>query len=477
MLQIAPDGSMTPIAAGFRSPSSFGHNLEGDLFYSENQGDWVGSGGITHVETGDFMGNPAGLRWSGEPGSPVKLTKADIPDTGEPKFEVAKRVPHLKTPAVWFPHTILGISTSAILVDSTRGAFGPFAGQLFVGDQGQSKIMRVYLEKVKGVYQGVVFPFREGFASGVFRQVWGKDGSMYVGQTSRGWPATGKAPYALQRLAWTGKLPFEPLKVEARPDGFEITFTSPVDKTVAANPASYAVSSFTYRYHHIYGSPIIDQLSHQIRAVVVSPDGQSARVVVDSLREGYIHEIRMAGVRSETGEPLLHDFGYYTMNRIPAGERLAVTAAPVAAVSPATTTVVPSAPRVSATPVRALPGKRQVTMPAAWKGKTDQTVTVRGEEGLRLDFANVSDMLHNLVIVRPGSAARVAEASLTLGLEGSALNYVPRTNDVLFHTAIIAPQQSETIYFEAPAATGAYTYICSFPGHAIVMQGTMHVTR
>ena len=66
--------------------------------------------------------------------------------------------------------------------------------------------MRVALEKVNGVYQGAVFPFREGFMSGVFRQVWGKDGSMYVGQTSRGWGATGRAQYGLQRLVWTGKV-------------------------------------------------------------------------------------------------------------------------------------------------------------------------------------------------------------------------------------------------------------------------------
>ena len=216
MLRIGTDGTMTPIAAGFRSPSSFGYNLEGDLFYSENQGDWVGSGSITHVESGDFVGNPTSLRWSGEPESPVKLAISDIPDTGEPKSEIAKRVPRLKTPAVWFPHAILGISTSAILVDSTRGAFGPFAGQLFVGDQGQSKIMRVFLEKVNGVYQGVVFPFREGFASGILRQTWGRDGSMYVGQTSRGWSATGTAPFGLQRLVWTGMMPFEAHRVWAR---------------------------------------------------------------------------------------------------------------------------------------------------------------------------------------------------------------------------------------------------------------------
>ena len=45
---------------------------------------------------------------------------------------------------------------------------GPFEGQMMVGDQGHSKIMRVFQEKVNGVYQGVCFPFREGFASGSF---------------------------------------------------------------------------------------------------------------------------------------------------------------------------------------------------------------------------------------------------------------------------------------------------------------------
>ncbi|MEO8335370.1 MAG: plastocyanin/azurin family copper-binding protein [bacterium] len=487
MLKIDPKGVMTPIAAGFRSPSSFGYNLEGDLFYSENQGDWVGSGGITHVESGDFVGNPMGLKWSGEAGSPVKLTKSDIPDTGEPKFEVAKRVPHLKTPAVWFPHAILGISTSAILVDSTRGAFGPFAGQLFVGDQGQSKIMRVFLEKVNGVYQGVVFPFREGFASGVFREVWGKDGSMYVGQTSRGWGATGKAPYGLQRLVWTGAMPFEPHRVEARPDGFEVTFTAPVDRTIAAQPSSYAVTSFIYKYHHIYGSPVINQMTHAIRGVVVSPDGRSARLLVDSLREGYIFELKMAGVRSESGAPLLHDFGYYTLNQIPRGERVAVSSAPAAVAAPVSPAPTPTEPRAVG---RTTLAKRQTTMPAEWGGRVDQTVSVQGVDGLKfsiasfdvkagarvkLDFVNVSDMLHNVVIVRPGAGTRVADAALTLGLDGTRLNYVPRLDDVLYHTALLEPRTSETIYFVAPASPGNYTFLCTFPGHAATMQGMMRV--
>ena len=267
MIKITPDGKMKPFAAGMRSPAAFSLNDKGDIFYAENQGDWVGSGSITHVEEGDFVGNPASLVWSQLPGSTVKLKKEDIPDTGEPKYDVAKRVPGLKPPSVWFPHTILGISTAGLINYDAKEKMGPFEGQMFVGDQGQSKIMRVYLEKVKGVYQGVVFPFREGFSSGILRLNWGSDGSMFVGMTSRGWGSTGRAEYGLQRMVWNGKTAFEMKTVQAKPDGFEIEFTQPVDEQSARDVASYQISSFTYKYHHNYGSPVINQVTCPIKAI------------------------------------------------------------------------------------------------------------------------------------------------------------------------------------------------------------------
>src|SRR5205823_2665759 len=99
MLKLDSNFKMKPFAAGFRSTAAFALNQDGEIFYSENQGNWVGSGNVTHVEEGDFLGNPKSLRWSGEPGSPVKLKISDIPDNGQPKFDVAKSVPGLKTPS------------------------------------------------------------------------------------------------------------------------------------------------------------------------------------------------------------------------------------------------------------------------------------------------------------------------------------------------------------------------------------------
>jgi glucose/arabinose dehydrogenase len=73
MLRISEDGEMTPVAAGLRSPIGFGLNADGEIFYTENEGDWVGSGWMTHLEPGDFAGNPASLVWSDHPKSPISL--------------------------------------------------------------------------------------------------------------------------------------------------------------------------------------------------------------------------------------------------------------------------------------------------------------------------------------------------------------------------------------------------------------------
>jgi azurin len=131
-------------------------------------------------------------------------------------------------------------------------------------------------------------------------------------------------------------------------------------------------------------------------------------------------------------------------------------------------------------------------MPAAWNGKVDQTISVESEDGLKfnlpsievkagarvkLDFSNTSDMLHNFVVVRPGTGTKVGEAALKLGLDGARLNYVPPSDDVLYHTALLEPEKSETIYFQAPSTPGDYTYVCTFPGHYISMQGTLRVGR
>ncbi len=489
MLKIKEDGKMEPFLTGLRSPAGLNTNNNGDLFYAENQGDWVGSGSITHAEKGDFMGNTAGLVWAAEPGSPVKLRTEDIPDTHEPKYEVAKRVPGLKTPSVWFPHTILGISTSGILSYDSKASMGPFEGQLFVGDQGQSKIMRVYLERIKGVYQGIVFPFREGFSSGILRMNWGSDGSMFVGMTSRGWSSTGKKKFGLQQLVWNGKTPFEMKKVDAQSDGFEVTFTQPIDEITARNPASWSLSTFTYQYHHNYGSPVINQNTRNIKAIEVSPDRLKVRLVLDSMKLGYIHEIRAEGIRSaDSSFALLHNYGYYTLNRLPENEQLIITDKNKVSTSTPMHQHKMDDMKMPSKPLE----KSSKSLPKEWKSGPDRTFTIATKPGLKFDiealtvtagmkvkiiFNNNDDMLHNLVITKPGTADNVGMLATNMGLNGERLNYIPKTSDVLYHTKILQPKASDAIYFTAPSTPGDYPYVCTYPGHYMVMRGILKVTK
>ena len=324
LVKIKPDGTLEPQSAGLRSPAGYSINDEGDIFYGENQGDWVGSGRITHLAKGDFAGNPGGIKWAKEPNSPFKLTLEEIPDNSQPMFEAAKKVKNLKLPAVWFPHAIMGISTSDIIQDTTKGKFSPFPGQYFVADQGQSKVMRVFMEKVNGVYQGFCINYREGFQSGILRERFGLDGSMFVGMTSRGWGSTGKDNFGLQRLVWNGLTPFEINTIHAKSDGFEISFTQAVDVKSVKNAASYALRSYIYEYHHQYGSPIINVKDIKIKGISVSPDKKSVRISLDGIRQFYIHEFILKGILNEEGEPLLHETAYYTLNEIPAGDKMAI---------------------------------------------------------------------------------------------------------------------------------------------------------
>jgi hypothetical protein len=211
----------------------------------------------------------------------------------------------------------MGQSASGIVCDTTGGKFGPFETQMFVGDQAASTVMRVVLEKVEGRYQGACLPFREGFASGNLAMLLAPDGSLFVGGTNRGWGSRGNKSFALQRVNWTGKVPFEVASMKLVPRGFDLSFTKPLDPKTAADPTSYKLRTFTYIYQASYGSPEVDETFPKVEKAEVSADGKSVRLTLERLEEGHIHELHLNGVRSAEGVPLLHKDAYYTLNYLP----------------------------------------------------------------------------------------------------------------------------------------------------------------
>ncbi len=314
-VRVNADGTLTPTASGLRSPGGIGFNALGDAFYTDNQGEWNGTCGLKWLRPGSFQGNPSGNRYY--PLAPEMGQRPEDPRDGSRIMDEAARIPELEPTAVMFPYGRMGRSASGIACD-TDGAFGPFARQLFVGGQAHSTVMRVFLEKVGGHYQGACFPFAEGFASGSLALRFAPDGSsLFVGGTNRGWGSTGRREYALERLEWTGRTPFEVQEMRARPNGVELTFTREVDVASASDLSSYDMETYTYIYRSGYGSPMVDHTRPELVDAVVGADARNVSLRVDRLQPGHVHELHLDGVRAADGASILHPVAYYTLNCIP----------------------------------------------------------------------------------------------------------------------------------------------------------------
>ncbi|MGH7138111.1 MAG: hypothetical protein ACREHD_20355 [Pirellulales bacterium] len=107
------------------------------------------------------------------------------------------------------------------------------------------------------------------------------------------------------------------MKCAPGPDGFDLTFTEPVDAKTATDAASYRVQSYTYIFQASYGSPEVDHTTPAIGKIDLSADRESVRLRLDRLVEGHVHELHLDGLRNDRGLPLMHKEAYYTLNYLP----------------------------------------------------------------------------------------------------------------------------------------------------------------
>ena len=100
---------------------------------------------------------------------------------------------------------------------------------------------------------------------------------------------------------------------------------------------------------------------------------------------------------------------------------------------------------------------------------------VKAGKKIKLILVNPDFMPHNLVIVKPGTADSVAAAAIALGADGFKKQFVPEDSNILASTRLLDNRQEGAIEFTAPTEAGDYPFICTFPGHAILMRGVMKV--
>ncbi len=154
----------------------------------------------------------------------------------------------------------------------------------------------------------------------------------------------------------------------------------------------------------------------------------------------------------------------------------------------------PPAPLAS-TPPAAAPAANLVPSPATAAAAGDEIVikpdavnpmaygtnciNVKAGQPVKLTFSNDSivPLQHNLVIGKIGTKDAIIALANAMMTQPDALakGYIPESPDILYHTKLLNPKESQTLEFTAPTEKGDYPYLCTFPGHSIIMNGVMKV--
>lgn len=294
-------GEVSYVAGGLRTPNGIGWGPEGELFVTDNQGGWLPSSKLVHVEQGDFFNhhtNPAG------------------PFDDQP----------VSDPVLWLPQNEIANSPSTPLTLQE----GTFAGQLLFGDVTYGGIQRAYLEKVGGEYQGAVFRFTQGLEAGVNRISVGPDGAIYAGGIGAGgnWGQAGKLTFGLQKLMPAGSEAFDILQMRATSGGFELEYTQPLSQdTVDALAAGYQVSQWRYVPTADYGGPKVDEETLTVRSASVSADGRTVTLDIPGLKAGHVVHVRSPRPFTDvSGQELWNTEAWYTLNRVPGAQPAATPA-------------------------------------------------------------------------------------------------------------------------------------------------------
>jgi len=212
------------------------------------------------------------------------------------------------------PHGELMTSPSNPVFYQDKAKFGPFKGQIFMGCQTLSSVVRASLQKVGGEYQGAAFGFIDHLQSGCIRLQFAPDGSLWVGQTGRGWKSRGEKEYGIQRIIWDGKSePFEIQDIKLTQDGFKITFTAPANLEQLKDE-DFTISHWTYNYWEKYGSPPIDKQPVKATITEKSKDGLSVSISTSLVKER-VYGIKL-NIKSLAGKSPTTPQGYYTLNKL-----------------------------------------------------------------------------------------------------------------------------------------------------------------
>lgn len=296
-------GKSTVIAGGLRTPNGMCMDKHSEIFLSDNQGEWLPSSKIIHLQQNAFYG------FKSRPKHP---------------FDQNKTTP----PALWLPHGDVALSPTEPLF--LGDAWGPYSGQGIIGDAAKKGLRRFFLEKINGQIQGAVFRWSQGLDFKINRLENLSSSSFIAGRLARknNWDKS-ESVDSLKIFQFTDKVPFEIRSIKAASDGFEMEFTQPLARQFGHNINNVHLESWRYIPTQLYGGKKLHHQRMKVEAISLSDDRRCLFMRTPHLEPGCVVYFRLPSQwTSESGESLWSGEAWYTLNQLPQNNFISIKSVP-----------------------------------------------------------------------------------------------------------------------------------------------------
>ncbi len=463
LVRISADGQRCEvIATGFRNPDGIGIYPDGSITVPCSEGEWT-------------------------PTTQIALVKAKSLDLSnrEPPF-YGYRGPKddgqvVEPPMIYLPRGIDNSSGGQAYIDSDR--FGPLRGQMIHTSFGAASLFVLLRDEVNAQTQGAVYRIAGEFRSGIHRAKFHPiDGQLYVsGMTGWGTYSTDRG--CLQRVRYKGTASPLPVGFHVYENGIAIQFSQSLQPEHVLQERAHFVQAWNYRYSSAYGSQEYSTMhdgirGHDvltIRSAHLLKDGRTLFLELPDLQPSNTVHLQLS-TSSDSTIDLFATCLYldHPFEDLPNYSRIEKRLLEI----PLVRDLKRVSRKVQNPWSRVLPKARTIEIEAGTNlsFKQRQLVAKPGEL-LAVRFINPDVVPHNWVLVRPGKLQVVGEESNRMigDPDAGIKHYVPQSDDIIAYTDIVETKEEMTIYFQVPDQPGRYPYLCTFPGHWMVMNGELLV--
>ena len=447
--QTGVSASQEVLATGFRNPNGLGLSPDGRFITTSGQeGDWTPASSIFQIELGKNDGAHFG---------------AGGPKNGQPPEPVL----------MYLPRGEDNSSSSQAFITSEKWASLQGEGNLIHLSSGGGSAWLVMRQNVKGRWQAAAVKISGNFDSGPqcarFNPL---DGHLYVNGMA-GWGTYTPKDRSFQRVRFTGGDKPVPVAFEARDNGVLIRFNQAVKD---ADAATCFAQCWNYKYGPQYGSPeyslkYADTPGHdplEVRSVQQLEGGKALFLEIPQIIPANQIHLRLSTghdvfiTAHALAEPFTDFPGYTKIAKTNHAAQIGLEAPKPAKANPW---------------AKGEPGREIIVEAALGLQFVQKQLTAKPGERLTIRFKNPDVVPHNWLLAKPGSLQTLGEKCnlMITDPQGLAKHYVPDSDDVIAYTDMVNPQGEFVIHLTAPKEKGDYPYLCTFPGHWMVMNGTLKV--